>query len=113
MTRGNESLNGGKTRPLTDHGYAALAVLAVEPKVRSEFNAGVADRLTRGPVPLAEEFEGPNPFKSSQKQRPKVGYLRLTPEGLRVHQEHKAAQKASAASPTPARLSGRPWASRD
>ena len=88
MTRRNESLNGGKTRPLTSHGYAALAVLAVEPKVRSEFNAGVADRLTRGD-------------------------LRLTPEGLRVHQEHKAAQKASAASPTPARLSGRPWASRD
>jgi hypothetical protein len=86
------SLNGGKTRPLTEHGYAALAALAIESRLRQSFNAGIADRLTRGPLPLAEEFEGPNPFKTTQKQRPTVSYLRLTPEGQRTHAERVAEQ---------------------
>lgn len=90
--RKETSLNGGKTRPLTEHGYAALAELAREPQMRQSFNAGIADRLTRQPLPLAEEFDGPNPFKTTKKAHPTISYLRLTPEGQRTHAEHVAAQ---------------------
>jgi hypothetical protein len=87
MRSRSNSLNGGKTRPLTHHAYAALAELAVEAKPRQCFNAGVVDRITREPNPLAEVFDGPNPFKTSQKKYPTIQYLRLTPEGMRVHKE--------------------------
>jgi hypothetical protein len=42
------SLNGGSTRPLTDHAKGVLRDLLRRPKPTHEINAGVIDRLNRG-----------------------------------------------------------------
>lgn len=57
------SLNGGRTGALTEHGWAALRALARGPGLRSAFNPGVVDRLTREPDPLAREVPVPSPHK--------------------------------------------------
>lgn len=62
----SRSLNGGKTKPLTPTGLAALRQLASGPCARAEFNPGVADRLTREPAPLAEPCEVRSPYKKDR-----------------------------------------------
>lgn len=65
MTR-SESLNGGKTRPLTAHALSVLRKMQAAPIVRAGMNPGVADRLTREPKPLAVECLHPSPFKKDK-----------------------------------------------
>lgn len=56
------SLNGGKTKPLTASGWAALASLQSGPCPKVHLNPGIVDRLTREPDPLARRVELPSPF---------------------------------------------------
>lgn len=81
----DRSLNGGKTRPLTDAGWRALAGLADGPAPASTFNAGIKDRLTRTPEPLAVLVQLPSPFKGDRGD-PRA-HLRITDAGRRALQE--------------------------
>lgn len=60
------SNNGGQTRPLTEHGWRALRALATGPQPRAVFNAGIVDRLTREPEPLARACAVPSPYKKDR-----------------------------------------------
>jgi hypothetical protein len=53
------SLNGGKTKPLTDHSKGVLRDLLHRPKPLREINAGVRDRLARGGWVRVIEYASP------------------------------------------------------
>ena len=53
------SLNGGKTKSLTDHAKAVLRDLLRRPKPLMEINAGVRDRLSRGGWVRVIEYTSP------------------------------------------------------
>lgn len=78
-----DSLNGGQTQPLKAASVEVLASLRGGAIPCQGVNAGVVDRLTRGPVPLARREERPNPFPSSRKRNPMIGFLVITDDGLR------------------------------
>lgn len=72
------SLNGGKTRPLTEASRAVLLQLVKAPIPRASVNPGVVDRLTREP-PLAEVVNLPSPFKTHRGAL--VPHLQITEAG--------------------------------
>ena len=76
----DSSLNGGRTQPLTDYARRELEKLKAGPRPRQSFNPGVADRLTRGAEPLAEEVSLPSPYKSAKGS--KARHLRITQAGV-------------------------------
>lgn len=61
-------LNGHQTHPLTEHGWSALRALAAGPQPQAAFNAGIVDRLTREPEPLARAraVRVPSPYKKDR-----------------------------------------------
>ena len=81
MDPGGKPLSGQETRPLKPASLDALRLLVAGPRPCSDFNAGVVDRLTRGPEPLAERTEGSNPFPKASAKRPKVPYPKITAVG--------------------------------
>lgn len=103
------SLNGGATKPLKAASIQALEALELEPRPASQFNAGVRDRLTRRPDPLAEITEGPNPFKSTQKERPTADYLRLTAHGAAELARLRALPVVEVGTPLRLHEEGRPY----
>lgn len=72
-------LNGSATHPLTHYAITALTRLSECPRPRTAFNPGIANRLLRGPTPLAEEVELPSPYPSHKNR--KVPHLRITEAG--------------------------------
>lgn len=78
---GTRSNNGGVTKPLTDASLRVLADLQRETVPCRSVNAGVVDRLTREPDPLAGLEFRPNPFPSSRTREPKIYFLVLTDAG--------------------------------
>ena len=84
----HDSLNGGKTKPLSKHARGVLEQIARGPIITKRggggggINAGVVDRLTRGPEPLCEHVEVPSPFKNAKKV-PMTGALAITEAGRR------------------------------
>ncbi len=78
---GTRSMNGGQTKPLTDHAREKLATLLDGDRPCQEFNDGVVDRLIREPQPLAVIVDGPNPYPSSRKKNPTINHLRITDAG--------------------------------
>ena len=74
---GRAPLNGTKTHPLTEHGYAALAQLNVSSSPAQYFNPGVVNRLLR--EDLAELVRGPSPFKRNRGEL--IDYLAITDAG--------------------------------
>ncbi len=53
------SLNGGKTKPLTEHAKGVMRDLLRRPKPLMEINAGVRDRLGRGGWVRVIEYASP------------------------------------------------------
>lgn len=88
MRRVTTSLNGGTTKPLTAHGWAALERLARGPVPCIEFNAGIVDRLTRPPDPLAKVVDLPSPYKAHKGGD--CPHLMLTEVGERVWKDRPA-----------------------
>ena len=75
-----DSLNGGEARPLTEHALKELRRIERAPLPKTIFNPGTADRLTRGPSPMAEAVDLPSPYPSHKGR--KLVHLRITPAGL-------------------------------
>lgn len=73
-----ESLNGGKTRPLTEHALCVLRDLARRPLPQQEINPGVRDRLFR--ESLVEDVELPSPY--AVHKGGKCTHLKITEAGL-------------------------------
>jgi hypothetical protein len=71
------SLNGGKTRPLSEKAKAVLYVLARGPIPRQEINPGISDRLER--KNLVEIVDLPSPYKSHKGAN--IRHTRLTSAG--------------------------------
>jgi hypothetical protein len=71
------SLNGGKTRPLSDAAKTVLYVLAQGPIPRQEINPGVSDRLER--ESLVEVVDLPSPYKTHKGAN--IRHTRLTAAG--------------------------------
>ena len=79
-------LNGTKTHPLTEAARTVIARLAKwGPIPRQDINAGIANRLERGPEPLAEAVMLPSPFKAHRGRS--IQHLQLTEAGRRVSDE--------------------------
>lgn len=53
------SMNGGKTRPLTDHAKGVLRKIASEPIPVQEVNPGVRDRFERGGYTKITQYPSP------------------------------------------------------
>lgn len=73
------SLNGGRTRPLSDFARSELASLQRRPRPRQDINAGVVDRLLRGA--FVEIVSLPSPYKTVKGN---VEHLQITNAGRRA-----------------------------
>lgn len=78
-----DSLNGGQTHPPSAHALKELRRIERAPVPKSTFNPGTADRLTRGPTPLAEVVMLPSPYPShkGRKAPMKLAHLQITAAG--------------------------------
>ena len=81
------SLNGGKTRPLSEHALSCLARLAMGPLPAREFNPGVIDRLARHSEALVEPVLRVSPYKKDRGA--KLTHLQLTGAGHALLSEVK------------------------
>ena len=70
-------LNGIKTHPLTEHGWAALEMLAGDPLPAQGINPGVVNRLLR--ENLVECYLSPTPYPT---RRGRINWLRITAAGI-------------------------------
>ncbi|MFK4706043.1 hypothetical protein ABIC83_002882 [Roseateles asaccharophilus] len=75
-----ESLNGGKTRPLTPHALGVLKDIARQPVPQQEINPGVRDRLHR--EHLVEDVELRSPYAVHKGGN--CTHLKITEAGLAV-----------------------------
>jgi hypothetical protein len=83
------SLNGGQTRPLTEHGRAALRRILEEKYVPTvSLNVGVVDRLHRGGY--IKEVQYLSPFKVHKGGT--CPHVKLTEAGMEEANKYKSKQ---------------------